>query len=313
MKTLLCILTFLTALSCYSKQKAQPFEPYTEKHRVFRWMTNWYLENNADCAILIDPFGSGQIGISFCADGDSIVYKFYAKPFLKWQIEAQKAQKENKTYITPKEWRYKLSPDSISFNSICSFIDSIVKNAVVLNDPPSLDGTNWYLMSHGKWAYMHTDKFPCDGEITGVLGKIAGALENDNVSELSPNYLGISEYDCFQSDQSHHNWVDSTPYYTGGWGEFHKDICKYFQFPNDDCVRGTIVLKLLIKRDGSIDEDRIEVVRQFDPEYSKQFIECIKHLDGFNPTLFFGEPVESWITVPIRFNTMVQDALDRSK
>lgn len=281
--------------------------PYTEKQRVFRWMTNWYLESNADCAILIDPFERGQIGISFCADGDSIVYKCYSKSFLKWQIEAQEAIKDNKPYTHPKEWKYKLCPDSVSFKSICCFIDSIVNNSVEIQEIPQPDGANWYLMSHGKWACVHTGSFPCDGEITGVLGIIAGALENDNVDELSPKYLNISECDSFRADQSCHNWIDSAPDYKGGWGELHKDLCKYFRFTNDDCVRGTIVLKLLIKRDGTIDQDKIEVVRQFDPEYSRQFIESVKRLDGFIPALFFGEPIESWVTLPFRFNKMEQN------
>jgi len=51
-----------------------------------------------------------------------------------------------------------------------------------------------------------------------------------------------------------------------------------------------------------MDLDKIEVFRELTPEYCKQVIEAVEHLGKFKSARFLGEPVDSWVVLPIRID-----------
>ncbi len=279
-----------------------PFYPFTENSKNFRWLCNYYLVSTADCAVVIEPHGQGQTGISFCADGDSVVYIHYPEPFLNWIADKTPDEASKQTYTA--------HLDSISFNSICCYLDSLInishytKNTdnINLDSLPSSEGTDWYIMSHGKWAYLHTSVSSTEGTVTSILSKIKTALENTEYSNLTPDYLGIEEGSSFQSNPKYYNWYEDIIGYATGLTGFLEDMKINLKYPpGSDCIARTIALKVLVKSNGSVDPDNIIIIRSLNPDYDKAAIEAVTHLGKFNPNKFYGYPIDSWITIPARF------------
>lgn len=295
--TIICI----TSVSgVFAQQRIIPFYPFTEDSKDFRWLCNFYLVPNADCAIVIEPYGQGQTGISFCADGDSVIYIHYPEPFLSWIRDKTPDEALKQTYIT--------HLDSVSFNSICCYLDSLVnishytKATNKINSVPSSEGTDWYIMSHGKWVYLHTSSYSDEELTTSVLTEIETALINRDVSRLTPEHLGLSEYDSFQSNPEYYNWYEDIIGYASGTAEFLKDLRTNLKYPSvSNCISGTIALKVLVKSNGRIDPDSIIIIRSIDPDYDKAAVEAVTHLGKFNPNKFYGYPIDSWLTIPVRF------------
>ncbi len=293
-------LSLLTLFSVYAEERVVPFYPFTEEAKDFRWLCNYYLVPDADCAIVIEPQEQGQTGISFCAGRESVVYIHYPEPFLDWI--ATKTPNEALKQTTT------IHLDSLSFKSICCYLDSLVNTnhynttPPITSELPNSEGTNRYIMSHGKWAHLYTVPSSSEESVISVLTNIQTALTNADTSDLTPDRLGIAECDSFQGNSQYYNWYQEIVGYAAGPTKFLEDIKANLKYPSvSNCISGKIALNVLVKSDGSIDPDSINIIRGLEPEYDKAAIEAVTHLGKFCPNQFYGYPIDSWITIPVRF------------
>lgn len=88
------------------------------------------------------------------------------------------------------------------------------------------------------------------------------------------------------------------PTYPGGEREMLKFISENLKYPNTDtCVQGRVVIRFLIKIDGTIDS--INVIRKVHPLFDQEAMRVVKLMPKWIPVKNY--PMDTWFTLPITF------------
>ena len=120
---------------------------------------------------------------------------------------------------------------------------------------------------------------PVQGELTTPIEEII--LEESGVfynPEQYPQFPNNSEIRLLK-------WVQSN--------------LKYPEIAKKNGVQGRVVVKFLIKKDGSIEE--IKIYRSRHPALDEEAIRIVKTFPKFIPGKRNGVPVDMWYTLPIDF------------
>lgn len=96
--------------------------------------------------------------------------------------------------------------------------------------------------------------------------------------------------------------VELMPMFPGGVSALLQWVAAHIQYPQickDNNIQGRVVVRFVVKKDGSI--GKVKVVRTKDPDLDKEAIRVTKSLPRFTPGKQNGVSVDVWYTLPITF------------
>lgn len=191
MKKLALLFLILISFVSFAQQKAKPFDKVDNPY--FKMYQHFLLDSTPNYAFMIVGLEDYNMGVSFSAQGDSIILREYSEPLLNWLLEYNKAIDNGEKPQPPEYTEYILRIDnSTDLERIKRFLQNTVDNAKPFKDKePCPDGVDWYILANGKWATIHTGGFHKEGKLTDVLEVIAVACECNDPSMLSPESLVI--------------------------------------------------------------------------------------------------------------------------
>ncbi len=96
--------------------------------------------------------------------------------------------------------------------------------------------------------------------------------------------------------------TEKMPEFPGGQAALMNWIGQHIKYPAmalENNVQGRVVVKFVVKKDGSV--GNVAVVRGKDPDLDKEAVRVVKSLPAFTPGTMNGKPVAVWYTLPINF------------
>ena len=96
--------------------------------------------------------------------------------------------------------------------------------------------------------------------------------------------------------------VEQMPQFPGGEAELMKYIANHIKYPPmaaENNIQGRVVVKFVVKKDGSVGE--VQVLRGKDPDLDKEAVRVVRTLPNFIPGKMNGQAVSVWFTLPINF------------
>lgn len=96
--------------------------------------------------------------------------------------------------------------------------------------------------------------------------------------------------------------VEQMPQFPGGEAELMKYIANHIKYPTmaaENNIQGRVVVKFVVKKDGSVGE--VQVLRGKDPDLDKEAVRVVRTLPKFIPGKMNGQAVSVWFTLPINF------------
>ena len=96
--------------------------------------------------------------------------------------------------------------------------------------------------------------------------------------------------------------VEQMPQFPGGEAELLKYIASHIKYPTmaaENNIQGRVVVKFVVKKDGSVGE--VQVLRGKDPDLDKEAVRVVRTLPKFIPGKMNGQAVSVWFTLPINF------------
>ena len=86
--------------------------------------------------------------------------------------------------------------------------------------------------------------------------------------------------------------------------EYLKGNIKYPEKAMADSISGMVLVKFVVKKDGSVDD--IRVIRSVDPLLDKEAIRVVKNMPKWIPAQNAGRDVASYFMLPINFKPNVK-------
>ncbi len=101
---------------------------------------------------------------------------------------------------------------------------------------------------------------------------------------------------------STYTYVDVDPNFPGGLNELSRFIQNNLKLPNEipDYDQGTIYVRFVVDRDGSIQE--VEIARGLSRELDRAAINVVKSMPNWTPGEVMGRKVRSRFTLPIKIS-----------
>ena len=96
--------------------------------------------------------------------------------------------------------------------------------------------------------------------------------------------------------------VEQMPQFPGGEAELMKYVANHIKYPTmaaENNIQGRVVVKFVVKKDGSVGE--VQVLRGKDPDLDKEAVRVVRTLPNFIPGKMNGQAVSVWFTLPINF------------
>ncbi len=96
--------------------------------------------------------------------------------------------------------------------------------------------------------------------------------------------------------------VEVMPEFPGGNGAMMKYLKENLKYPEDakkNGVQGTVVVRFVVKADGTVDE--VKVMKGLESSLDSEAMRLVKSLPKFKPGTKGGEPVDVWYTLPVMF------------
>ena len=96
--------------------------------------------------------------------------------------------------------------------------------------------------------------------------------------------------------------VEQMPQFPGGEAELMKYVGNHIKYPTmaaENNIQGRVVVKFVVKKDGSVGE--VQVLRGKDPDLDKEAVRVVRTLPKFIPGKMNGQAVSVWFTLPINF------------
>ena len=105
-----------------------------------------------------------------------------------------------------------------------------------------------------------------------------------------------------QKDKVYDVIVDVRPTFPGGDEKLMEWISQHVQYPQnayDSHIQGRVIVRFLIKEDGSVGDAKI--IRSVFPSLDEEALRVVTTLPKFNPAILDGKAVDYWFTIPIVF------------
>lgn len=99
-----------------------------------------------------------------------------------------------------------------------------------------------------------------------------------------------------------YNVVEQMPSFPGGDAALQKYVATHIKYPQDALdqeISGQVVLKFVVKEDGSVGD--VQVLKPLHKSCDQEAIRVVKSLPRFIPGKQQGKAVPVWFTFPIRF------------
>ena len=96
--------------------------------------------------------------------------------------------------------------------------------------------------------------------------------------------------------------ADKMPSFPGGQGALFDFIEKNIKYPKgaeDYGIQGRVILKFIVKKDGSL--SNVRVAKSVDPALDKEAVRLIKSMPKWSPGIEKGQFVNVKFTVPVTF------------
>lgn len=96
--------------------------------------------------------------------------------------------------------------------------------------------------------------------------------------------------------------VEQMPQFPGGEAELMKYVANHIKYPTmaaENNIQGRVVVKFVVKKDGSVGE--VQVLRGKDPDLDKEAVRVVRTLPKFIPGKMNGQAVSVWFSLPINF------------
>jgi len=96
--------------------------------------------------------------------------------------------------------------------------------------------------------------------------------------------------------------VEQMPQFPGGDAELMKWLSSHITYPTSAIeagIFGSVVLKFVVRPDGSIDD--VTIVKSLEPNCDMEAIRAVKKMPNWLPGKQNGNPVSVWYTLPVRF------------
>lgn len=96
--------------------------------------------------------------------------------------------------------------------------------------------------------------------------------------------------------------VEQMPYFPGGDAAMLSYISNHIRYPQDaldDGIEGQVVVRFVVTKTGKVGE--VQVLRGKHPSLDKEAVRLVKSLPAFTPGRMYGEIVNVWYTLPVRF------------
>ena len=104
-----------------------------------------------------------------------------------------------------------------------------------------------------------------------------------------------------EGDAKVFTFVEQMPVFPGGEQALQKNILGNFKYPRvslENGVQGTIMVRFVVKENGSVGE--VQILRGLDEYCNKEAKRVISNLPRFTPGRHNGKPVKVWYQIPVR-------------
>ena len=99
--------------------------------------------------------------------------------------------------------------------------------------------------------------------------------------------------------------VEESPEFPGGQVELMKFLQKNTQFPSiarEAGITGVVYVQFVVREDGKVDPDDIQILRGVHPALDKEAIRVVKSMPDWKPGRQRGKAVPVYYKLPFRFN-----------
>lgn len=129
-----------------------------------------------------------------------------------------------------------------------------------------------------------------------------GMVDNKNVRvhftiPISFQYPGTEDEKIYAIDE-----VEVPPEFPGGESAMYEWISNNIRYPDlyfDVCIAGTIVVQVVIEKDGLISD--VKVVKSLDPPLDKEVIRLVSIMPKWKPGKLDGQNVRVAFKIPVKF------------
>ena len=104
------------------------------------------------------------------------------------------------------------------------------------------------------------------------------------------------------NDDTVYRSVEQMPQFPGGEAALMKYLKSHINYPPEAAknnVKGKVVVRFVVKKDGSIGE--VKVVHSLEKDLDKEAVRVVKSLPKFTPGRHDGQAVSVWYTLPVSF------------
>lgn len=104
-----------------------------------------------------------------------------------------------------------------------------------------------------------------------------------------------------EGDAKVFTYVEQMPVFPGGEAALQKYILDHFRYPQvslEDGVQGTIMVRFVVKENGSVGE--VQILKGLDSYCDKEAKRVISALPRFTPGRQQGKPVKVWYQIPVK-------------
>ncbi|MDE7135858.1 MAG: energy transducer TonB, partial [Muribaculaceae bacterium] len=133
---------------------------------------------------------------------------------------------------------------------------------------------------------------------------------NDKISESqTANKDGFSKKAYTMVGQ----YPEEMPRYPGGDTQLMKDLSANISYPEEAAkndIQGRVLLKFLVKTDGSV--DKVECINKTHPLLEEEAIRVIKTVKPFIPGKVYDKIVDTWMYLPINFRKQAKGLAEKS-
>ena len=126
-------------------------------------------------------------------------------------------------------------------------------------------------------------------------------------TDLRPHQATVASVD----DKGVFTHVEEMPRFPGGEAALLKWLQENITYPksaSEKGIQGRVVLRFIIRSDGSI--DGVEVVKSLDPDCDAEAVRVVKAMPNWILGKQNGKPVDVYYTLPIQFKLQVQGGKD---
>lgn len=104
-----------------------------------------------------------------------------------------------------------------------------------------------------------------------------------------------------EGDAKVFTYVEQMPVFPGGEQALQRYILDHFKYPQvslEDGVQGTIMVRFVVKENGTVGE--VQILKGLDSYCDKEAKRVISNLPRFTPGRQQGKPVKVWYQIPVR-------------